>query len=59
MSSGIADVVAVGLALEELERMRAMEQLPEPAALLERLEARTDDFHLLTGVCSAYLRRRG
>ena len=51
--------VAVALALQELDRMKAMECLPEPEALLERLHARTGEFNLLTGVCSAYLKAQG
>jgi hypothetical protein len=47
--------VAVALCLEELDRMKAMQCLPSPAALLERLHSRTDDFNLLAGVAGAYL----
>lgn len=52
----ICPVVAVALALDELNHMKAMECLPEPEALLMRLQARTVDFNMLTGVCAAYLR---
>jgi len=58
-AANIAATVAAGLALEELDRMRAMQRLPEPQALLQRLEARTADFNLLTGVCAAYLKAQG
>ena len=50
--------VAVALALEELDRLKAMECLPCPAVLLARLQARNNDFHLLTGVVAAYLRSK-
>jgi len=55
----IFPAVAVALALDELERMKAMECLPEPEALLLRLHARTLDFNVLTGVCAAYLKAQG
>jgi hypothetical protein len=48
--------VAVALALEELDRMKAMDCLPEPEALLKRLQARSFDFNLLVGVTAVYLR---
>jgi hypothetical protein len=55
----IPAVVACALACEELVNLRALQQLPEPAALLARLEARREDFALLTGVTSAYLHGQG
>ena len=55
----ICPAVAVALALEELDRMKAIECLPEPGALLERLHARTMDFNMLAGVCAAYLKAQG
>ena len=57
-ATSICPVVAVALALDELDRMKAMQCLPEPEALLERLHARTADFNLLAGVCAAYLEAR-
>lgn len=51
--------VAVAIALEELDRLKAMECLPTPEALLERLQTRSVDFDLLTGVVGTYLRARG
>lgn len=58
-SAMICPAVAVALALDELDRMKAMECLPEPEALLERLHAHTGRFNLLTGVCAAYLKAHG
>jgi len=58
-SAMICPAVAVALALQELDRMKAMECLPEPVALLERLHARTGEFDLLVGVCAAYLKAQG
>jgi len=55
----ICSAVAVNLALEELDNLRALEQLPTPETLLERLRARGDDFNLLAGVAGAYLNERG
>jgi len=49
--------VTVALALEELDRLKAVEQLPTLETLLRSLNARKDDFNLLVGVCEAY--RRG
>jgi hypothetical protein len=51
--------VTVTLALEELDRLRAVDQLPTPETLLERLRSRDADFNLLVGVCAAYLRNKG
>lgn len=50
---------AVAVALDELDRMKAMECLPEPEALLKRLQVQTSEFNLLTGVCAAYLKAKG
>ena len=55
----ICPAVCVALCLEELERLRALEQLPTPERLLERLQGRDSDFSLLVGVCAAYLRSKG
>jgi|GEM_PF-6810894 hypothetical protein len=57
-ATSICPVVAVALALDELDHMKAMQCLPEPGALLERLQLRTVDFNLLAGVCAAYLKAR-
>ncbi len=58
-AAAIFPAVAVALALDELERMKAMECLPEPEALMQRLIARNGDFDLLAGVAGAYLSARG
>jgi hypothetical protein len=58
-ATSICAAVAVALVLEELDRLRALERLPTPAALLERLRARTGDFGLLAGVAGAYLHEQG
>lgn len=58
-SESVAATVAAVLALQELDRMRAMECLPSPEALLDRLQARATDFHLLAGVVLAYLKCQG
>lgn len=58
-SAMIFPAVAVALALDELERMKAMECLPEPEALLLRLQTRNHDFNVLTGLCAAYLKAKG
>ena len=58
-AASICSAVAVALCLSELDRMKAIECLPEPEALLERLHARTGEFDLLVGVVSAYLKTRG
>lgn len=57
--AAICSVVAVSLALEELDRLQAIERLPEPESLTARLRARTGDFDLLAGVAGAYLQERG
>ena len=57
--AAVCPAVAVALALEELDRMRALECLPDPAALLERMRARGADFEVLAGVAGAYLNERG
>jgi len=51
--------VTVTLAFEELDRLRAVDQLPAPETLFERLRSRDADFNLLVGVCTAYLRSKG
>ncbi|MDR3671793.1 MAG: hypothetical protein P4L36_13170 [Holophaga sp.] len=58
-AAAICSAVAVALWLQELEHLRALELLPTPAALLDRLRARAADFDLLAGVAGAYLRERG
>ena len=52
----VCPAVAVALALEELDRLHALELLPTPEALMERLRARGNDFALVVGVALAYLR---
>jgi hypothetical protein len=62
LASGLPSVcsaVAAALALEELDRLRAIECLPTPEKLLECLRARTNDFDLLAGIAGAYLHERG
>ena len=59
MAAMICPSVAVSLALEELDRMKAMECLLEPESLLLRHQARSMDFNMLAGVCAAYLKARG
>lgn len=54
--SFVLAATAVALALDELGKMHALEQLPAPATLLARLETRTSDFNLLVGVARIYLR---
>lgn len=56
--SSICPAVAVGLALEELDRLKALEVLPTTEALLEALQARTGDFHLVAGIVLAFLRTK-
>ncbi len=58
-AAGVCSAVTVALALEELERMKAMQCLPEPEALMQRLMTRNGDFDLLAGVAGAYLSARG
>lgn len=55
----ILSTVAVALALDELDRMKAIECLPEPGALLDGIRRRHTDFDLLAGVAGAYLNERG
>jgi hypothetical protein len=57
-SRGICAVVAVDLCLHELARLRALQCLPTPEALLARLRARDDDFSLIVGVVAAYMHER-
>ena len=57
--AAVCPAVAVALALEELDQMRALESLPDPSALLERMRARGADFDLLAGVAGAYQNERG
>jgi hypothetical protein len=52
----VAAVVAATMALQELDHLKAIENLPTPETLLERLRGRDAEFHLLTGVTRAYLR---
>lgn len=54
-ANSISSAVAAGLAIHELDRLKALELLPTPDILMERLRARTDDFNLLVGVAAAYL----
>jgi len=58
-AAAVCSAVAVALCLQELEHLRALELLPTPAALLDRLRARVTDFDLLAGVAGAYLHERG
>lgn len=51
--------VAVALALQELDNLKAVECLPDPVTLMQRLQARSGDFDLLAGVAGAYLNERG
>lgn len=55
----ILAAVSVSLALEELDRLKAIEQLPTPETLLACLESRGNDFNLLVGVAGAFLNGRG
>jgi len=57
--STVCPAVAVALCIEELGRLRALEQLPTPELLMERLQARDVDFPLLSGVVAAYLKTKG
>ena len=57
--AAICSAVAVALALDELDNMKAMECLPSPEALMQRLQSRNGDFDLLAGVAGAYLNERG
>ena len=52
----ICPAVAVAIALEELDRLKALDLLPTPAALLEALQPHGEDFQLVAGVAPAYLR---
>jgi len=58
-AADIRPAVIVALALEELDRLKALEKLPTPELLAERLRARDKDFNLLVGVAGAYLRGKG
>ena len=58
-AAAVCPAVAVALCLQELEHLRALEVLPTPATLLDRLRARVADFDLLAGVAGAYLHERG
>ncbi len=55
----ILPAVAVALALEGLDKLKALERLPSPEALLEHLQTRNAEFDLLAGVAGAYLHTRG
>lgn len=55
----ILTAVSVSLALEELDKLKAVECLPTPEILLERLHGRENDFNLLVGVAGAFLNGRG
>lgn len=57
--SQVCPAVAVAIVLEELDRLRALQVLPTPEALLERVQARAADFHLVAGIALAYLRAQG
>jgi len=58
-AAAVCTGVAIALCLSELDRLHALERLPTPDDLLTRLRARGDDFSLIVGVTSAYLRERG
>ena len=58
-SRGVCAVVAVDLCLHELARLRALQCLPTPEALLARLRARNDDFSLIVVAVAAYMHERG
>ena len=51
--------VTVALALQELDRLNAMEQLPTVETLIRGLQARAGDFNLLVGVCEVFLKGMG
>lgn len=53
----ICSAVAVAIALEELDRIKAVQCLPTPEQVLQRLEARSRDFDMVAGIVAAYLRR--
>ena len=55
----ILAAVSVSLAIEELDRLKASEKLPDPQLLMERLRKRNGDFDLLAGIAGAYLQERG
>ena len=55
----ILAAVSVALALEELDHIKAVECLPTPEALMQRLQGRETDFNLLVGVAGAFLNGRG
>jgi hypothetical protein len=52
----VCPAVAAALALEELDRLKALEALPTTEALQEALQGRSGDFHLVAGVALGYLR---
>ena len=51
--------VAVSLAIQELDRLKALECLPTPETLYAHLRARESDINLLVGVAGAYLNPQG
>ena len=57
--SFVCQAVAVGLAIQELDHLKAFDKLPAPSALLSRLVNRGGEFDLIAGVALAYLRIRG
>lgn len=58
-ANGTAAVVAVAQALEELNRLQAMEQAPNVDMLHQRLRARGEDFMVLLGAVDGFLHERG
>jgi len=52
----VCPAVIVAIVLEELARLKAMEMLPTPKALLDAVQARADEYNLVAGVALAYLK---
>ena len=55
----LCSVVAATLAACELDKLKALERLPTPELLTERLQNRATDFFLLVGVVAAFLKNQG
>ena len=55
-TSAVFAAVATALTVQELDRLKAIDCLPTPELLQERLRARDDEFNILVGAVLAYLR---
>jgi len=54
--ASVLSAVAASMAIQELDRLHALECLPTPELLMGRLLSRSGEFNLVCGVALAYLK---